>query len=155
MRTGWLDAVGKIWKLAKEQILVPGDKEEFTFLGIDLVLGTDGNLLLTQERFIKGMLEKYGLEKCSANKTVTMDKLSESDEGDIPSADQLRALQAHGGEFNWLATRTRPDISYCTSLLASACTKQAQWCFVLAGKILRYLRSSWYDGRWDCHGPCG
>ena len=26
MRTRWLEAVGKIWKLAKEQILIAGDK---------------------------------------------------------------------------------------------------------------------------------
>ena len=67
MRTGWLDAVGKVWKLAKEQILVAGDKEEFTFLGIDLVLREDGSLLLSQERFVKGMLEKYKLQSCRSS----------------------------------------------------------------------------------------
>ena len=104
MRQHMLDAIGKIWKLAKEQVLDANDPEPFTFLGIDLVPKADGSALLTQERFIKGMLEKYGLEQCNALKNVTMEKIPETE--DPPTPDRLRALQGHGGEFNWLATRT-------------------------------------------------
>ena len=73
----------------------------------------------------------------SSNKTVTM--LPPPDSPDIPSVKELRLLQKYSGEFNWLATRTRPDISYYTSLLASSCSKYNQWSLDLAKKIHRYL----------------
>eukprot|EP00973_Karenia_brevis_P047251 6558595-Karenia_brevis.AAC.1 len=55
-------------------------------------------------------------------------------EEDLPTADQLRDSQAHAGSFNWLATQTRPDVSYWTSLLASSASKQATWSRDLAHK---------------------
>ena len=63
-------------------------------------------------------------------------------EPEEPTLAVLRQLQAYSGEFNWLATRTRPDISYYTSLLASSCSKYAKWSLELAQKILRYLRGT-------------
>ena len=69
--------------------------------------------------------------------TVTIDKLPV--EPEVPTPQQLKQLQGFSGEFNWLATRTRPDMSYCTSILASACSKQYSWSLSLAKKILRYL----------------
>merc|ERR1711884_692914 len=43
------------------------------------------------------------------------------------------------GSFNWLATRTRPDLAYYVSLLASSASRQAAWSQGLAHKVLRYL----------------
>ena len=54
--------------------------------------------------------------------------------------------QGFSGEFNWLATRTRPDMSYFTSVLASACSKQNTWSLSLAKKILRYLLTTREQG---------
>ena len=73
-----------------------------------------------------------------------MEKLPDTE--DPPSAAQLKELQAHAGSFNWLATRTRPDVSYWTSLLASTSTKQATWCQALAHKVLRYLAGTIDEG---------
>jgi hypothetical protein len=56
-----------------------------------------------------------------------------------PTASELKQIQGYAGEFNWLATRTRPDLSYWTSILASAATKHGAWCLQLAKKVLRYL----------------
>jgi len=63
-----------------------------------------------------------------------------------PSLTKLRELQGFSGEFNWLATRTRPDISYYTSLLASASTRHASWSEELARKILRFLAGTKHQG---------
>ena len=56
-----------------------------------------------------------------------------------PTASELRVLQAYAGEFNWLSTRTRADLSYWTSVIACACTKYAAWTLALCRKVLRYL----------------
>ena len=70
---------------------------------------------------------------------MQIDKLPQEAE---PSPAELKKLQTHSGEFNWLATRTRVDLSYYTSLLASALTKHKDWSLELAQKILRYLAST-------------
>ena len=73
-----------------------------------------------------------------------MDKPGEQD--DLPTKEQLTELQAHAGAFNWLATRTRPDVSYWTSLLASSASKQATWSKELAHKVLRCLAGTAEQG---------
>ena len=114
------------------------DKTQYlTFLGIDIYLLDNGDLNLTQERFTRNILKAHGRDTMSSNKTVTM--LPPPDVPDVPSVKELRLLQKYSGEFNWLATRTRPDISYYTSLLASSCSKYNKWSLDLAKKIHRYL----------------
>ena len=63
-------------------------------------------------------------------------------EPDVPTAENLRKLQGHAGEFNWLATRSRTDLSYFVSLLSSALSKFSTWSFTLSKKILRYLQGT-------------
>ena len=97
----------------------------------------NGDIFLTQERFTRELLKTHGMDTCRPNKSVTMDKPSDAE--DIPTPEELTQLQSHSGAFNWLATRTRPDVSYWTSLLASASSRQCKWSQELAHKVLRYL----------------
>ena len=122
IRTGLLEALGKIWKLDKEEILLSGNP--LTFLGIEMQLQINGDIL-HQTKFIKALLEKCSMQPSKGNKTVQIDKLPL--EEDIPTKPILRELQAFGGEINSLATGTRPDISYFASLPAPACSKHATW----------------------------
>ena len=100
---------------------------------------TNGDILLHQRAFVDSLLEKYGLSRLKGNASVQIDKLPQEA---IPSPAELKKLQTHSGEFNWLATRTRVDLSYYTSLLASALSKHKDWSLELAQKILRYLSST-------------
>ena len=97
-----------------------------------------------QERFTRELLEQYGMARCKPAKSVSLDRPPIEEE--VPSPDQLRELQAYAGAFNWLATRTRPDVAYFTSLLASSASKQATWSKELARKILRYLAGTASQG---------
>ena len=56
-----------------------------------------------------------------------------------PDAVLLKTLQKYAGEFNWLATRTRPDLAYFTSLIASSMKAHGEWSLRLCKKVLRYL----------------
>ena len=107
-------------------------------------LQTNGDILLHQTKFVNSLLEKHSLQTCKGNKTVQIDKLPSDEEP--PTENVVRQLQAYSGEFNWLATRTRPDIGYYTSLLASACSKYATWSQEFAMKNLRYLKNSATQG---------
>ena len=137
MRDSFLAALGKVWTLDKEQTLEVGSP--FTFLGIEMEMRKNGDVLLHQRAFTDMLLSKYGLGRIKGNTTVQIDKLPEEL---IPSAAALKKLQCHSGEFNWLATRTRCDLSYYTSLLASASSKHAEWSQEMANKILRFLAST-------------
>ena len=142
MRSSFLSALGSIWTLAKESTLCVDTP--LTFLGMDIHLLVNGDLQLQQERFVDSILSKYGMADCNPIKAVQMGPVpSEPDEPTLPA---LRQLQAYGGEFNWLATRTRPDISYYTSLLSSSCSKYGKWSLELAQKILRFLRGTKSQG---------
>ena len=99
----------------------------------------NGDILLHQRKFIEGLLEKYGMSRTKGNSSVQIDKLPQED---ISTPAALKALQTYSGEFNWLATRTRLDLSYYTSLLASACSKHSAWSLELAQKILRFLAAT-------------
>eukprot|EP00959_Pyramimonas_sp_CCMP1952_P040938 856194-Pyramimonas_sp.AAC.2 len=100
----------------------------------------NGDIFCHQTSFVDGLLKKHNLAdpNSKGNSTVTMPKLPETE--DIPSAQVLKEIQGHSGEFNWLATRTRADLSYYVSVLASAQTKHARWCLDFAKKVLRYLK---------------
>ena len=137
VRDGFLSALSAVWTLDKESTLEPG--KPFTFLGIEMIMQTNGDILLHQRAFVDSLLDKYGLSRLKGNASVQIDKLPQEA---IPSPAELKKLQTHSGEFNWLATRTRVDLSYYTSLLASALSKHKDWSLELAQKILRYLSST-------------
>ena len=101
-------------------------------------------MFLHQERFTDSLLDKYNKQNCNSNRYVHIEKLPE--DPDPPTPAVLKKLQGYSGEFNWLAARTRPDISYYTSVLASACTKFASWSLEFADKVLRYLRGAKSQG---------
>ena len=108
MRDAFLAAVGQIWTLAKEETLT--EDHPITFLGIDIQMRKNGDYFLHQQRFVESLLEKYGMNRTKGNTCVQVDKLPA--ELDPPSPKDLKALQGYSGEFNWLATRTRPCLLY-------------------------------------------
>lgn len=68
---------------------------------------------------------------------ITMEKPPEHE--DIPTSEELTQLLSYAGALNWLTTRTRPDLAYFMSLLASSSSKFGSWSRQLARKVLRYL----------------
>eukprot|EP00959_Pyramimonas_sp_CCMP1952_P395893 8295067-Pyramimonas_sp.AAC.1 len=69
--------------------------------------------------------------------TIQMAPPDDSDQP--PTLQELCALQGHAGKLNWLSTRMRPDLSYWTSVIASATNRYASWTLALCRKVLRYL----------------
>ena len=138
IRDALIQALTSLW----ERVL--SEETSLTFLGIDWIKRSNGDIFLTQERFTKELLEKYNMLNCNPIKCITMDKPTEID--DIPSSELLTELQSHAGAFNWLATRIRLDLAYYTSLLASSASKQGAWSRDLSKKVLRYLAGTTEQG---------
>ena len=137
MREAFKAALKQHWTMKDEVKLEEG--VELTFLGLQLQR-VAGGIKLHQGHFVDLLLEKHGMTEAKSLSTVAMKRLPEVE--DPPEPDALRDLQAFAGEFNWLATRSRSDLSYFTSLLASALSKYGLWSLQLAKKILRYLKGT-------------
>ena len=56
-----------------------------------------------------------------------------------PPLSEVRMAQRMAGGLNWLATRTRPDVAFVVSQLASAATRAPQRALALGKRVLRYL----------------
>ena len=121
--------------------MVLGTHSEIMFLGLEL-RRKNGGISLTQEKFTKLVLEKHGPLEAKFLTAVQMDTMGDLDP---LTPDVLRSLQAFAGELNWLATRTRGDLAYYVSILASAQTKHAKWAEQMAKKVFRYLRGTMKD----------
>ena len=128
-------ALTSLWTFGIERILSP--KTSFTFLGIDWSRRVTGDIVLSQERFVQELLTKLDMGRCSSLKAITLDK--PPNVIDEPTTEMLTELQAKVRSFHWLATRTRPDLAYYVSLLASSVSTQALWSQELVRKVLRYL----------------
>ena len=150
MRKGLKKAVKDIWDITEVDLL-PG--VPFTFLGIELARRPNGDLYIHQSTFTKNLLMAYGFDVMTRTSMNVQMGLPADDDGP-PDATQLRILQKFCGEFNWLATRTRPDVSYYISVIAQGITKYAAWSLQYCKKVIRYLASSWDQGllfSWESH----
>ena len=85
-----------------------------------------GDLLVHQQTFVKQMLTKHGID--TTTKPIAAMQIATPETADgPPTPTQLKELQGFAEELNWLATRTRTDLSYLISVIASAATKYANW----------------------------
>lgn len=136
------NALRATWEIGPETELTP--KTPIASIGLELEREADGGLYIHQKTLCKQLLARHGLDSMSKAVTAVQVGLPEGERQPTPT--ELRQLQAHAGELNWLSTRTRPDISYVTSVLASAATKFPDWSFVLAKRVLRYLLGTYEQG---------
>ena len=132
-----IEELRKTWKIRGEAPLDMNNDLTFLRLEFRRILG---GVKIGQWKFTDILFKKHEIKDESKSiLTVTMDSPGELDP---PSPADLQKLQGFAGEFNWLATRSRSDISYYVSLLASALAKFSTWSFVLTKEILRYLHGT-------------
>ena len=121
MRDGFIAELQKVWKMSTMVQLAAANP--VTFLGLEIELNsTNGDMVIHQRTFTRQLLTKHGIDRNS--KPITAIQMGQPDATDRPrTPTQLKDLQAYAGEFNWLATRTRADLAYYTSVIASTATK--------------------------------
>ena len=94
---------------------------------------------------MKALLQSYGFDDASKGSGAVTIESPPAVEAP-PDAELLLKLQKYGGEFNWLATRTRPDLAYFASVIMSQCTRHGDWVHQLCRKVLRYLLATRWQG---------
>lgn len=111
-----------------------------TFIGWKIHQGPEG-LMVSQVRYIEGLLKKHGMESCNANLTPLA---SEADlRPDIENEKALersehKPFQIKIGELLYLAVCTRPDISFAVCALARSLHTPTDRHRIMLRRILRY-----------------
>ena len=136
-RMKFKEEMAKIWDICDEKVLT--ENSPLRFWGLELEKNAKGDIKMHQHKFITDMLIKHGYSKCNGITHITMEAVSEELP---PSASELRTLQSYAGELNWLATRSRADLAYDVSVLASCLVKYPQWALRFWKKIMRYIRGT-------------
>ena len=137
LRTSFNDALRSLWKLSSEQVL--DGSSPFMFLGLEIQRLPNDDILVHQGSFVRQLCSSYGLDSTAKPLSTVSIALPTADDDVAPDPAALKVLQKYAGEFNWLATRTRPDLAYFTSLIASSMKQYGSWTLSLCKKVLRYL----------------
>jgi hypothetical protein len=104
------------------------------FLGWE-ISRTSNTLTIHQSKYISDLLSRFGMSDCKPVHTP-MDPDPKSDDGLTPDVPYRELL----GGLLWLATCTRPDISYAVGFIArsQSAFKLSHW--MMLKRILRYLK---------------
>ena len=111
------------------------------FLGVN-VEQNENDIFIHQANFVQGLLQKFQFENCKPMGTPVdiSNKLKISTDDDKPF--DIELYQKAVGSLLYLATKTRPDISYAVNSVAKYCVKPNvnHWCAVK--RIFRYLKGT-------------
>eukprot|EP00439_Symbiodinium_sp_Y106_P079760 s160_g18.t1 len=133
------EAVRKLWQTSALALASEG---AIRFLGIE-ILKIDGGFALNQEPYIRELIRIHEVKPTQLDVIpVARDQAyfeATADEA-IFTEKQLREAQQYAGEVLWLSQRTRPDLAYTASLIASLSTRAPTRSSAIARKCLGFLQ---------------
>ena len=137
-------AIQKIWGTSELVVLRPGSPIRFLGMELQLYEG-DPQIYVNQRGYIEEVLRAYSVEP-DARDRIPLSKeqaFFERLDTDIsPTPEDIAASQRLTGELMWLAHRTRPDLSFTCSLMASITLKAPARCIAIGRKALKYLQGT-------------
>ena len=112
--------------------------EPVTFCGVEIVR-TERGYRLAQTAYLQELLQRFEVQGTAA---VPLNKWVEPEMPKDVSVDAVRAAQALTGALLWIATRSRPDISYSVSKMGQMATKAPKVTIEIGKQVLAYLGST-------------
>ena len=106
-------------------------------LGIQITRDQSG-IYLSQSTFITKILEKFNMSNCKPNVTPAINPTVDESEKLVDTIPYMQAI----GSLNYLATRTRPDISYAVGYMARKMQTPSQNDWTNIKRIFRYLQGT-------------
>ena len=139
------------WQTSEQPTLQYGSNASVAYLSVD-VKATPEGFFLSQPSYTEELLEKWSMQEC--NPIGSLDEVSinecayedEEEAGEGPPLYKVREAQRLAGGLNWLATRSRPDIAFYVSQLASAATREPFMAVAMGKRCLRYLAGTRQHG---------
>ncbi|KAA0059765.1 integrase [Cucumis melo var. makuwa] len=115
------------------------------FLGLE-VCQTDGGIFISQKKYVKDLLKKFGMINCKPAITPmnVNEKLQQNDGAEMANAQLFRSLV---GGFIYL-THTRPNISYSIGVIFMFMQRPSKDHFGAAKRVMRYIAGTIQYGIW-------
>ena len=110
------------------------------FLGMNIRYERDGTIVLHQESYINKILSTFRMSDCKPISTPAV-PLSCRNEEEEELPDNVPYRQAIGA-LHFLSNKTRPDIAYAVSIVASRQVKPTMNDWVRVKRIFRYLKGT-------------
>ena len=116
-------------------------------LGLQIKHYADGSLLLYQQTYVKQLLRTFNMDNANALSAPMIGKSRTEDDPYRPADDEEQEIDkpqylAVVGALLYLATNTRPDISFAVSVLARHSHKPTSGHWRGLKHLLRYLRGT-------------
>ena len=112
-----------------------GPENPITFCGYEIYKEKNG-YGLRQEKYIEELLAR---REVSGEEGQPLPKIQEGDDEEYHDPQVVKQVQAIVGELQWLATRTRPDLTYATAFAARLVHRRPAYALRLCNYMLRYL----------------
>ncbi|XP_066542004.1 uncharacterized protein [Hoplias malabaricus] len=106
------------------------------FIGIDFDQ-SEGCVRMSQNRYVERILTRFDMQDCKTRVTPCEQKVNYTDDAEM--MDNVRKYREAVGSLLYLATCTRPDLSFVVSKLSLFATEE-QWTTVK--HVLRYLKGT-------------
>ena len=117
-------------------------KEGTRYLGVEILEKEEGFFLISQRGYLENLVRSYDLEPGSHVRLPCPREWLVDEDG--PAEDEqyteLKKAQKVTGELLWV-TRSRPDILFVTSMMASALSKRPCHVYRVGLKVMAYLAS--------------
>ena len=130
-------SVMKIWKTSALCIASP--EEPIRFVGLDIAC-IPGGFRVCQQGYIEEVARLHdwcGHAKTPVTREDACYEVLPSDADPLPET--VLQAQTWAGEVLWIAQRSRPDISFASSLISSLCTRAPERSIRIAQRTLSYL----------------
>jgi hypothetical protein len=133
-------AVRQKWETSEPECI--GITNEVRFLGTELWRKEDGTWLMTQANYIKDLLKRNlggEMSSWSARRIPLAKEPEVVDNPEEKTAANVKEAQKVVGELVWITARTRPDLAFVVSKLASMITKSPLQVVSLVKSVWHYL----------------
>ncbi|OLQ06917.1 Copia protein [Symbiodinium microadriaticum] len=120
-------------------------KEGTRYLGVEILQKDEGFFLISQRGYLENLVRSYELEpgqhvRLPCPREWLIDEDSPVEEEQYTEA-ELKRAQKVTGELLWV-TRSRPDVLFVTSMMASALSKRPCHVYRVGLKVMAYLAST-------------
>ena len=109
------------------------------FLGIDFEQSADC-VKMSQCKYVQKILKRFDMSNCRARATPCEQKLDYSDDAEV--MDDVKKYREAVGSLIYLATCTRPDLSFVVSKLSQYFTRPTTDQWTTVKHVLRYLKGT-------------
>ena len=109
------------------------------FLGIDFKQ-SEGKVTMTQERYANKILSRFGMQDCRSRETPCESKFDYTD--DAEKLKEPRMYREAVGSLIYLATCTRPDLSFVVSKLSQHFSEPSEEHWNTVKHVFRYIKGT-------------